>query len=320
MYDDTILLKLTVKRVGIARRIDGTDLEEVTGRSLSPAFFKATKKLWSCAEFDACLKTAGKARAFVAKKSVPAAFIGKGFHLLRAERYPVIDEGLTGIRAELSEKVAGFCEVYDERVVESQAELARQGIPFSADEYPSIEDVRSGFQIRWAPMDMGVPRSLERVSAEAFAEAKREAEARWTSALEDVERVLAIELKGLLDRMVERLTDEGGKKKIFRDSLVGNLRGFLEEMPFRNVCSSAQLDALCGEISEVLGSEDAASLRASPGMRAMIRDRMELISTTLDAAVINAPRRKIVRLLPPDEGSEPSGESTTTVGSNREAL
>jgi len=300
--DDTMLLKLTVRKIGASRKIKGEDLDVTVGREMNPSFFKATKKLWSCSEFDECNKAANAARTFVASKAVPAAFVGRGFHLLSVERYSLIDEGLKAVQLDLANKVEEFVEVYEERVAESQAELARQSISFSADEYPTVDEIRDGFSVTWQPMDLGVPKSLERINAVAFAEAKRNAESRWQTALGEVELVLAGELKKLLDRMVERLTPgNSGKKKIFRDSLIGNLKDFLEEMPFRNVCNSAQLDQLCAEITDVLGDETAASLRTSEGMRTSVRDRMDLVSTMIEATIIDAPKRKIVVLPPAEE-------------------
>lgn len=303
MAIDVILLKLEVSRLGVTRRVAGEDLAEVTGgKTLSPEFFRATKKLWSCEEFDAINSACNKARAVVDSMAVPAPFIGRGFVLVATKRWNAVDAALQDVRAEVATAVAAFGRVFEERVATSQAELAREGIPFALSEYPSWEEVRDAFRVDWRPMEMGVPVSLQQVSAQAYAEAKIEAEARWASALEDVDRLLAAELKNLLDRMVERLTDEVdpetgvAKKRIFRDSLVENVREFIMNAPFRNISCNGELDDLCKEIGRILANETADSLRASPGMREMVRDRMAVVATTLEAAVVRAPSRKIVVL------------------------
>lgn len=293
---ETLLVKLTVKRVGVSRKVDGDDLSEVTGgRAIDPVFFGATKKLWACKEYDDCGSACNEARALLAKRAVPAPFIGKGFSLLRADRYPIVDDELKQAQRKLTVAVDQFLAVFPERVAESQLELTRNGIPWTAAEYPTADQVRDGFAIQWQPMEFGVPQVLARVDRDAFEAAKLDAERRWASAMQECERVLAAELKTLIDSMVERLTPgEDGKKKVFRDSLVGNLRDFLRECPFRNVSGSDELDSFCREAASILGNESADSLRSSPGMRDYVRERMATVSQALDQAIIQAPARKII--------------------------
>lgn len=291
----TMLLRLAIRRIGVDRKVSGDDLREVTGgREVSPEVFRATKKLLACEELDECNRVCNEARAIVGRRAVPAPFIGKGFALMKAERWPLVDEELRAKREELSTCVATLCATLPERIAASQGELSRNGIPWSADEYPSVGEVADGFSISWQPLEFAVPDALRRIDALAWSEAKTRAEREWASAIAECEVLLSEELRALIAHMQERLDDVGGEKKIFRDSLVANLRNFLLEAPFRDVSSSTELAQVCREVAAVLGNETADSLRASPGMRVMVRTGMDSVAARLDQMIARAPGRKLV--------------------------
>lgn len=300
MFDqeqEVCLVKLEVGRIGVERQLTGEDALAAFGRQVDQRVVRATKKLLQCEEFDACNKVANKARATVARMAVPAPFIGGGFSLVKVAHYPAVVEALTAVRDELRIAVEKLVAVWPERVAASMVELARNGIPIEPSEYPSAEKVAMGFSVSFSPLQFSVPEALDRIDSDAFAEAKREAETRWNSAMEEAEKALATELRSMLTRAAERLSPgEDGERKIFRDSLVDNLREFLAEAPFRNVSNSGELADACEELKKLLGNETAESLRVSEGMRDIVRDGVEKIGRKLEDNIINRPERKVIFL------------------------
>lgn len=296
---DIILVKLAVARIGAERQVKGSDVDEAMGRQVDKSFVKVTKRLFDCKEYDAAVKLGDEARKEVAKYAVPAPWVGKGFAMMKVEAWEPLVAALAVTREKLDTAVSTFAEVYLDRAREAQVELAKNGIPWNPTEYPSLDDVRNGFSIEWAPMAFDLPAALAGVSAKAFQEAKAEAEVRFENAMERAETALLAEVKGLVDRMVERLQPgEDGKPRIFRDSLVGNLREFLDTAPFRNVTDSAELDQVVSELRRLLGNETAEALRKSEGMRDIVRTGMEAVAEKLEACIVQAPARKILVFKP----------------------
>lgn len=293
--NDIILVKLAVRRIGAERQVKGGDVDEAMGRVVDKNIVKVTKRLFACKEYDACVEAGDAARKAVASYAVPAPWVGKGFAMMKAEAWETLTDALTDIRLGLVSKVATFADVYPSKIAEAQVGLSKNGIPWDPREYPSQDDVRGGFSIEWSPMSFDVPAALGRISTEAFAEAKRDAEARFASATEAAETALLVEVRDLVAHMVDRLTPgEDGKPRIFRDSLVSNLREFMVSSPFRNVTDSAELDEVVAEMQRLLGNETAESLRKSEGMRNIVLAGMGEMKTRLDAAITAAPSRKIV--------------------------
>lgn len=304
---DVCLIRLEINRVGVNRQLDGEDATQAFGRSVDPKVVKATKKLWDCAEYDEVNTVCNKARAVIKQRCVPAPYIGKGFALMLVERYPIVDADLKVVRDELGAAVDRFVAVYPQRVAESQAELLRNGIPFDPSEYPSPEQVRDGFAITWSPLDFSVPEALAKVDEAAFSEAKAEAAERFETTMKMIEQCLILELKTLTDSMVERLDTKPGEKKIFRDSLVTNLREWLAEAPFRNISNSQELTNLCERASMVLGNLSPDELRNYRDAREVVATGMKDVSARLDECLINKPTRKVLRMpapLPTVEASE----------------
>lgn len=315
--NDICLLRLSVSRVGVDRKVDGSDMDEAMGRSVDKARVKMTKRLVTGPEIKACNRCCNEAGTIVAKRCVPAPWVAPGFAMIAVDRYPMVVEDLTALRSTLALATETLASVWADRVVESQVELTRNGIPWDASEWPTVDEVRSGFSIAWRPLEFQVPAALERIDAAAFQEAKQAAETQWASALEEGEKLLASEMKKLVDHMVEKLTpetDASGRpvKKIYRDSLVDNLREFLAEFPFRNLTNSAELEELTKQATAVLGGLSAEALRL-PSMsdaREAVAMGMAEVSRALEEAIVTAPKRRILTLPPAATAEEVASTET----------
>ena len=121
------------------------------------------------------------------------------------------------------------------------------------------------------------------------------------------------EAKKLVEAMLERVRPgPDGEKKVFRDSLVVNMREWLSEAPFRNLSNSTELDAIVRQMRDALGNIEPDELRASGTLRSIVSMGMNEVAAVLDTCLAKAPSRKIIVMKPaPANGA---GESLPAVG------
>jgi hypothetical protein len=76
---------------------------------------------------------------------------------------------------------------------------------------------------------------------------------------------------------------------------VENLSGFFARFRELNVRSNDQLDALVAEAQRVVRGLGAQDLRDGEGLRCEVATQLSRVQTSLDAMLIERPRRRILR-------------------------
>src|SRR5262249_46649741 len=127
--------------------------------------------------------------------------------------------------------------------------------------------------------------------------------ARFEEAVQLAEQAFLEEFARLVAHLTERLTDEGGEGKVFRDSAVGNLTEFFERFRSLNVRSNAQLDELVAQAQRAVRGTGAQALRDSGTLRREVASQLGRVQSSLDALLIDRPRRRIVRGTAPREAT-----------------
>ena len=108
--------------------------------------------------------------------------------------------------------------------------------------------------------------------------------------------LLRAQLSELTSKAVERLTPtEDGKAKIFRDSMVGNIKDFLGSFNDKNsVFADGELAAVADRLRKVLDGVNPELLRTDERIREKVRQDFAGVQTTLDGmALTDRPTRKI---------------------------
>ena len=111
------------------------------------------------------------------------------------------------------------------------------------------------------------------------------------------ERAFLDEFARLVTHLTERITgaNEDGTPKVFRDSAVDNLCDFFERFRSLNVRSNQQLDELVVQAQRVVRGVAAQDLRDSQSIRQEVATQLSRVQTSLDAMLIDRPRRRILR-------------------------
>lgn len=287
LFDRAVALVLDCRSLGTARKVSTGAIN--TGDT-DPALLRLSKKILDSKTLEKIRSLQGDTRRTVASRSTPSVMFRAGVYLLPLTLLAETDNYLTDQAARLSDLVAKFIGEYEQAKRDAADRL---GSLYNPADYPPADSVRAAFGLSWQYIAVDAARKVGEISAAIMQREQEKAAATWRSALEEATAVLRAGFADLVSHMVERLTPgEDNKPRIFRDSLVGNVREFLRTFPERNLSDDQELAALAKDAERLLSGVDAEALRKSDGLRDSIRQGMTEIKTRLDAAVINQPARR----------------------------
>ena len=204
-----------------------------------------------------------------------------GLRLLPTAQYFKYSQAMSQMQNEFDKLVDDFLQSYNDEVVDVQLKL---GDLFSHDDYPTVETLERKFAFRtnYMPLpdagdfrvDIGneALREVQETYADFYAK-------QYNTAMNDV----WTRLHKALTSMSERL-DYGSKedKKIFRDSLVGNVHDMIELLRVCNVTNSHQMSAMADSLEEAMSGVTPDALREDDTFRAETK-------RAVDAAIKSLP-------------------------------
>lgn len=156
---------------------------------------------------------------------------------------------------------------------------------YDEDQYPGASELASRFTFRidYFPLpagdDMGRLRDALGVTAE-LADMGANIDARVEGATREAMRDLAKRLLEPVQHMAAKLSLPEAK---FKDSLVENVRDICDLLPRLNVTGDVELERLCCEVEEKLGSKSPATLRTEPEVRAAVAKEAQAIAKKMAA-------------------------------------
>jgi hypothetical protein len=159
------------------------------------------------------------------------------------------------------------------------------------------------FGVSWDYPNVEPPDYLVGLSPELYRQEQVRVRARFEEAVQLAEQAFLDEFARLVAHLAERVTDEGGEAKVLRDSALGNLVEFFERFRSLNVRSNAQLDALVAEAQRAVRGTSAQDLRDSGSLRREVAAQLARVQTSLDALLVERPRRRILRQSAQPEGA-----------------
>lgn len=289
VYENSIALTLSVSRLGIRRKVDSNRIE-VTGATEQPDrdALAVSKELIDCPEYDAIVSYDNATRTQIMGLSVPAPF-RRGIYLVPIVSVEWIEAILSNYRDVREEKVREFVAVYDAQI---EAARGRLGELYNAGDYPDAGKVAASFSVRTSYLDLGVPGRLQQVNPDIFNAEKRKFEMELQNAAEEIRNGLRAAFAEIVDHMRDKLTTKpGGKKQIFRDSLLSNLTDFLDGFDARNIAQDDGLAALVDQARAIVAGKSPEMLR-TPIVAETVRASLEEVKTKIDGLLTSAPGRK----------------------------
>ena len=220
--------------------------------------------LGKCDELIAIQKFVANSRNINYDATMPWSDLGQ--RLLTMPVYFKHHPILTGLQTEFYRMADAFCNGYWVEVSRAQARI---GSLHRAEDYPSEDAIRSkfNFTISYIPLpDAGdfrvdIGNEQKQVLKDHYSEYYSR---QFESAMGDVwQRTYKA-----LSSMSERLDYSGNdKKKVFRDSLVGNVLSMVELLTVCNITNDSQMSAMAMQLEDALRGVTPDGLRENESLR-----------------------------------------------------
>ena len=230
------------------------------------------KRLLPRAALAAVTATMREARSRHYAQSLP--WDDKGSRLLTVANYEHYTGIMDGLRERLVSQRARFIEDYDDYVEQARLDLGKL---FRIEEYPSKEDLRDRFSIRYRITPVpDADHFIARLASDDTDRVKRDIERHIEEQLHDAVGDLYRRLADAVERVSERLNEDGdGKPLIFRDTMISNIRDLVDVVPRLNIFGDQSLARLCEEVKDRIAGVEPDSLRPSgtfdPVARAQVK-------------------------------------------------
>ncbi len=290
--DLSFLQKCTAVRVSFGNLSFSKKLPQAAVRTDTPDAdrVKASKKLWDCEEAEEIRKEIGRAGQFVRERTLPSPF-GKGIYFVPNTLMEEIDAELSMVESVNIPRLAeALIAVYDRVMQDEQTAL---GPNFNPLDYDTPGEIRARLRMDYAYLTFGIPENLPNAM---YKREQEKAQSRLSEAVDTMQDLLRSEFAKLVQHAAETLTgtNDKGKPKIFRDSLVGNIKDFLQLFRDRNITSDTELEALCDRAKSLLDGVDPADLRKHEPLRTTLANGFAEIRATLDTMLVPRASRTIL--------------------------
>jgi hypothetical protein len=262
-------------------------------------FLSAGKKLLDTKHtaFRAVTAVRTKTTEFWKRLSLP--FPEPGVRLIKLESVEDFDRTMADYKAELDDSVVSLDHHFDEL---KRAAARRLGSLFNPSDYP--ESLRGLFGVSWDFPAIDPPDFLVQLAPDLYQREQERVRARFEEAVRLAEQAFLEDFARLVSHLTERITgtNDDGSQKVFRDSAVDNLWDFFERFRTLNVRSNQQLDELVSRAQQAVRNVGAQDLRDSEAMRGQVATQLSRVQASLDAMLVDRPRRRILRNTPASGG------------------
>lgn len=295
MLDKSVCVTVELHGIGNSKQVSSQAVEVNADKDM----LRVSKTLLDSEELKAIRKKDGSIRQFLYNQCVQSG-IKWGFYLVPIASVERVEEKLKQLQREREALIdAWLCpdvltgkSPYEVQV-EAQALTLRD--LYNPGDYPPAERVRQAFSFEWQYVSFGTPGKLKSISKTMFEEEQKKAARKWEEATNAVQQVLRANLLDMIEHATDKLTGKrgDGKPKIFRDSMVVNLKEFMATFQDRNITDDAELGALVSQANALIEGVDPKTLRTDDSVRDTVRAGFEAIKTQLDAMVTDRPKRAI---------------------------
>jgi hypothetical protein len=238
---------------------------------------KYTKLLFpGVPQFAKCKAIEIRARAFHKRMTMP--FSDAGQRLLVTRMIPEYVTGITEIEQDFWGQVQDIQTHYASILAHCQSAL--QGT-FDPQQYPTADQIPTQFKFRHARIPVPQANDFDRIASDAQGIMREEFEKHMAIVERDIIHDIAVTSRDVLTKMSERLA--GDDKKIFRDSLVTNVKEWADRLgKFNGVVQSADVTRLHGQINDVLVQANPDALRENDELRRDVKGKVDAILSSMN--------------------------------------
>lgn len=262
------------------RKLDKKASEEVTGiNNAAKGVANVNKKLLGdCAELIAVQKFVANTRNVHYSSTAP--WSNTGLCILPTSRYFKYHEQMTGLQTEFERLVEQFLTAYDWEISQAQVKL---GDLFNPDEYPTVDNLRSRFKFRlnYMPLPDAGDWRVE-MEQDALNTLKTHYETFYSNQLQAALNDVWVRTHEALSAMSEKLdyTDDE-TKKVFRDSLVGNVLKVVDLLADFNITGDVQMTAMKNRLEDAMRGVTPEALREDAYLRQKTKQEVDAVLKSL---------------------------------------
>jgi hypothetical protein len=288
IMERAVCLSVELCRLGTRRKVASTEVQT----DADPDAIHVSKEILESESLDEIKRLDGEIREYVNKRTVPGmSLFRSGVYLVPVDRLEEIDAQLETYKQRREALVERFMENYD---TAARAAKNRLGSLYNEDDYPIAGKVRAKFGMETKYVAFSAPDKLKTISSSLYRREQAKLQAAVESATAEIRNVLRASMVDLVNHMVERLSIKPGEKaKTFRDSLVGNIREFLDNFKSRNIVDDAELARLVEAADSLTRGIDPETLRQSDTARERVAEGFVKIKAELDTMIVQRPGRKV---------------------------
>jgi hypothetical protein len=224
---------------------------------VAPGVLRTTKQTIAKRYLEKIVKCAGDMRTY--HYTVTSAYKVKGYGVLSTKLIPDYLQKSNEMITLFNSLWEQFYDVYTEAIEESKPLEGGLHDPL---EYPTIEELRrkNRMLVRFYPIPEGSHLHVA-INDDDLKRMQADMEADIRESMKESMKDLWNRLYKSVGAIKERMTPDGDKAKLFRDSLILNLRELTDLLPKMNFSGDPDLDALAEDISKDLASYDPEELR-----------------------------------------------------------
>jgi hypothetical protein len=295
-----VLVSLTLSQIGRTRQVkegavelaqhsDGE--EKLVEANTDKSQVRVVKTLFKCGELKAIESLDSEIRAFISRKCLKSPLKGKSVYLVPMGMVEQVDTKLRDYVAQRDQVVAQFVNVYPRLLQEAQQQLRDL---YDAHDYPNRDHVAACFSLRWRFFALMVPDALGEISTQIWEQERAKAAADWAEAQEEIQMLLRVRLKSMIEHLVERLKPGAdGKQKIFRNTAVTNMTEFINDFSALNITNDHELAQTVENVRSLMNGVDAQTLRDSKKVREVVLNGAAKIESELSTLIVAKPKRLI---------------------------
>lgn len=143
-------------------------------------------------------------------------------------------------------------------------------------------------------MQFSAPSRLQFVSREMYERAMLDFHSQIDEFRENSVSILREKFRELVEHVQERLTPgEDGQRKIFRNSLVTNLREFVSDFQALNITNDTELAEQVHRVGLLMEGVEPQQLRDCTALPRQITGILGRVREQVDQMIVNAPRRRV---------------------------
>jgi hypothetical protein len=196
-----------------------------------------------------------------------------------------IDEAMQSFAGEFDSLIDQFMLKYPEYIDEMRRRL---GSLYNPLDYPS--DLRSHFAFSWKFVNLSSESNTELLSPDVI----RREETSFRQMVDEFKDTAMTTLRTTFAEMVNRTVERlSGEKKIFRDTLIGNIREFVDGFATMNINDDEELAAAVDKCNRILNGVSIDAIRSNEQLRHNIANSMQAVQGQLAGMMIGAPIRKL---------------------------